>query len=196
MKIGIISGSFNPIHVGHLIMAVSAYNSGEFDKILFVISNNPAKKNHPDMAAFSDRAEMVKLSIEDISNDMIDYSTVEEDMGSSNYTFNMLEKLQKEYPDDKLSLILGQDVVYKFNRWYKAREYNGKYSLYYVERPCGVVSKIFNDNVKNFGFKQLSMPHIDISSISIRKSVKEAKNIKFSVTDKVLEYIKSQRLYL
>lgn len=191
MKIGIISGSFNPIHIGHLIIANVALNSGLFDKILFVISNNPIKLHHPEMETFDHRANMVEISIE--NEPKIEVSLIEKTMGEANYTFDVLEKIQEKYINDELALIVGQDVVFNFDKWYRAKDYIGKYKLYVVSR--------FNDNIPyenmaNFGFKPLTMPIIELSSSYIRKLIREAKNVRFLLPDKVYDYICKNKLYI
>ena len=121
MKVGILLGSFNPIHMGHLHMATSALNAGLVDEVVFVPSvQNPWKKKYS--ADFRNRCFMISLAIDDMENcslSSIDYRNTE-----PYYSVNTLKMLQEEYPEDELYLIVGADIVNTIKDLLIERQYN------------------------------------------------------------------------
>ena len=115
MKIGLLLGSFDPIHAGHIYMATQALNNNFVDKVLFVPTyQNPWKSNSTD---FDKRCFMVQLAIENVSNCYL--SLIETKTTHPHYTSNTLKLLKKQYPNDELFLIVGVDTVLSIKDWYE-----------------------------------------------------------------------------
>ena len=112
-KIGIMGGTFDPIHIGHLILGEIAYEQFQLDKVLFMPAGNPPhKKNRKDGASNQQRVEMVKRAI--ASNPHFELSLVEMDKTTYTYTYKTLEELKKQNPDTDYYFILGADSLYDF----------------------------------------------------------------------------------
>lgn len=172
MKIGIILGSFSPIHIGHLYMASSALNEGLVDKVIFVPSvQNPWKETS---ISFEHRLSMIQLAIEDleycgVSN--IDFMTT-----SPHYSSNTLKLLKEEYPNDKLCLLVGTDVFNQIRDWHEGNWILGNFKLIEIGR----------DSDAYLG---------TVSSTIIRELAKNGKYLYPLVPKVVEEYIKRNKLY-
>ena len=181
MKIGILLGSFNPIHMGHLHMAASALNAGLVDEVVFVPSvQNPWKKTYS--ADFRNRCFMISLAIDDMENcslSSIDYRNTE-----PYYSANTLKMLKEEYPEDELLLIVGVDTVLQIRNWT-----DGDWIL----ENFGIITVARN------GYYEPGVVDIpktlDVSSTEIRELVKEKKQIYPLVPKVIAQYIKRYNLY-
>lgn len=182
MRIGILLGSFDPIHIGHLYMASSALNDNLVDRVIFVPSmQNPWKEESMD---FTHRCFMVQLAIADIEHchlSSIDFRTTE-----PHYSVNTLTLLKEDYPDDELFLIVGADVVDDIKNWK-----DGEWILEHF--------KLIAVNRHGFEFKTAVDGYIsntlEISSTVIRYLAKENKQLYPLVPKVVIQYIKKYNLY-
>lgn len=191
MRIGVLMGSFNPIHIGHQVMANIALNCGLFDKIVLVVSNNPWKASSSDMASFNDRLNMVKLAFKGINN--IDISGIEQFL-DNHYTYNVLLELQKIYIKDTLSLIIGLDNVSSFDKWKNPESIVSNFDVYYMKRD-GVNQEKVLENIHEFRMKEIDYPDINTSSTYIRKLINDGLPCFGFVHKDVLEYIIKKDLY-
>lgn len=177
MKIAILLGSFNPIHIGHLYMATSVLNKGLADKVIFVPSvQNPCKKEKA--IDFGDRCFMIQLVIGDIPGcilSCVDYRTEE-----PHYSSNTLKILKEEYPNDELFLLVGSDLSVK--DWHNSDWILENFKLITVNR-IGYESKSdINDT-------------LNVSSSQIRELIKNKKQI-YPLVPKIIDkYIKKHNLY-
>lgn len=194
-KVGIMGGTFNPIHNGHIQLAKSAYEALALDKVLFMPSGNSyLKKNVLDA---KHRVAMTKVAIADYS--YFELSLIEVEREGNTYTYDTLQHLTKDHPDTEYYFILGADSLLYIDRW---REPQIIFDL------CTLVCAVRNDSDMNvlqdkgnelaaLGAKivYLNMDKIDISSTAIREGVKQGQDISDMVPSTVLDYIKREHLY-
>ena len=181
MKVGILLGSFNPIHMGHLHMAASVLNYELVDEVVFVPSvQNPWKKKYS--ADFRNRCFMISLAIDDMEHcslSSIDYRNSE-----PYYSSNTLKMLKEEYPDDELYLIVGSDIVKDIENWNEGQWILDNFKLIVVAR----------NGCKNLDLIDIPKT-LDVSSTEIRELVKEKKQIYPLVPKVIAQYVKRYNLY-
>ena len=190
MKIGLFFGSFNPIHIGHLIIANTIYEYSDLNEIWFVVSpQNPHKRDSKSLIHEFDRLDMVELAIEDQPN--FKALDIEFRMPKPNYTIDTLTYLQEKYPDHKFSLIIGEDNLTSFTSWKNYHMILDHYGLIVYPRPNSRQS-----NVKNHpNVKLIEAPRMDISASFIRKCIRDRKSVRYLVPEKVLQFIRDRKLY-
>lgn len=199
-KIGISGGTFNPIHIGHLIIAEIARDRFGLDKVLFVPSGMPPHKNLSNVAYAEHRFDMVQKAVK--SNPYFIDSRIEVDRGGYTYTVDTLKKLREIYGNSaSLYYIIGADVLNDLLTWKNHEEVFEICEFIAVLRPGNDVQAFKNqmEYLKNSHFAKIhyiDAPLIDISSTGIRDSVKEGRSIKYLVPEAVEEYIKLNRLYI
>lgn len=186
MKIGILGGTFNPIHIGHLILAEQAQYELGLDNILFIPSYIPPHKRLEDNISAKDRLNMVKLAIED--NQKFNVSTIEIKRKGKSYTVITLRQLKDKYPQDELYFLAGADSLQQ--NWKGFSEVLDLSNFIVVNRPGWSTKGKLDERMR-----LLEIPTVVISSSEIRKMVKEGKPIRYLVPDKVREYISNNSLY-
>ncbi len=191
MKIGLFFGSFNPIHIGHLIIANTMANQTDLDQVWFIISPlNPFKSSKSLLHEF-DRLDMVECAIED--NFCLRASDVEFNMPKPSYTIDTLTYLSEKHPSHTFRLIIGEDNLRNFHKWKNYSSILELYGLDVYPRP-GVHS---NDEIKNHpNVRMVQAPLLDISATYIREAIRSGRSIKYIVHDKVEQYINDKKLYL
>lgn len=189
-EIGIFSGSFNPIHNGHLIMANYMCEFTTLDEVwLIVTPHNPLKKR-TDMLDEQVRLKMVELAVEKYEN--IKACDVELHMKRPSFTINTLEKLSHEYPECNFSLIIGADNWSFFDKWkdYNKIIENYKILIYPRHKAEVIIPESLQETII-----LVNAPIIEISSTFIRHSIKEGRNIRAFLLPEVYDYIESEELY-
>ena len=186
MRLGIFGGSFDPIHLGHLIVAEYTKELMNLDKIIFVPVGNPSHRENS-LSSWEHRLKMIELSIED--NSSFEVSTIEILSNKKNYTYDTLVELKKMYPNDEIFEIIGEDSADYLHR---CKNYEELISLckFIVYKRDGYNFISGNENIM-----VIDSPKINISATFIRNKVKNNKSIKYLVNDKVLEYIENNKLY-
>ncbi len=189
-RIGIFGGSFNPIHIGHAIIANYVMQNTNLDQLWLMVSpQNPLK-------ADSDRNyDQHRLVMADLVARRIDGASVsglEFTLPRPSYTIDTLNELQRRFPDDEFWLIIGADNWSVFNKWKSHDEILSRFHvLIYPRRGFDItIPQIYSDTVK-----AISAPLVEVSSTVIRDGVKSLKNMSFFVTDDVYRYILEKRLY-
>ena len=191
MKVGLFFGSFNPIHIGHLIISNTVYEYTEMDEIWFIVSPlNPLKRQSKSLIHEFDRMDMVERAIEDQPH--FKAKDIEFHLPKPNYTINTLVYLEEKYPNDKFKLIIGEDNLSNFTRWKNYNLILENYGLIVYPRPNSKENSIRNHR----NVIIVEAPRLDISASFIRKSIKMGKSIKYLVPSKVYEFIKDRKLYL
>ncbi len=190
MKVGLFFGSFNPIHIGHLIVSNTVYDYTDVDEIWFVVSPlNPHKRQSRSLIHEFDRIDMVERAIEDQHNfKAID---IEFHLPKPNYTVNTLVYLEEKFPDHEFRIIIGEDNLVSFKKWKNYEVILENYGLIVYPRPNTNDSDLKEHQNVTF----VVAPQIDISASFIRKNVKLGKSIKYLVPDKVAEFIRDRKLY-
>lgn len=196
MKIGIVGGTFDPIHNGHLMLGAYAYDNFQLDKIWFMPNGNPPHKSGEIDVDF--RLDMVKLAIED--KDEFCLSTFEVEEEKHSYSYATLEKLHQLYPKDTFYFIIGADSLFTIELWKEPARVLQACIILAACRDDKDIDKMnkqiaYLTEKYNAEIKLLKMPLIDISSSDIRKKQEKGENIDAFVPKKVLEYIKAHKLY-
>ena len=181
MKIGLFFGSFNPIHIGHLIIA--NVMTDYLDRVWFVVSpQNPFKKNKSLLHEF-DRYELVEKAIQD--NHKLQITDVEFNMPKPNYTIDALTYLSEKHPDHELRLIIGSDNLAQFPKWKNYQSILENYGLLVYKRPHAAHSDLIDDPRVTV----IEAPLLDISASYIRQAIKEKRSIRYLVPEAVEAHI-------
>jgi nicotinate-nucleotide adenylyltransferase len=190
LETGLFSGSFNPIHMGHLMLAnyISAFTS--LQEIWFVVTPHSPLKKRESLLSDAVRLEMVRLALEDYPTMRV--SDVEFYMPRPSYTIDTLNLLSELHPERKFSLIIGGDNWLLFDRWKDYKLILERYPLIVYPRP--------GENVQipeslSQTVKVVNAPQLEISSTFIRNSIQEGKNVRAFLPPKVYEYILQNQLY-
>lgn len=187
-KIGLYFGSFNPIHIGHLLVATHIREAAQLDEVWFIVSpQNPFKQNS-ELADEHHRLEMVKLAIDKTAYFKV--SDIEFKLEKPSYTHITLKELSKQFPEHTFHLIIGEDNVAKFHEWKEAEWIQQHFHIYIYNRG----NQISDFRFINSDF--ISLPKFDISSTAIRNRVKNSQAITYFVTENVEHYIRFHKLYL
>lgn len=190
MKIGLFFGSFNPIHIGHLIVANVMAETTDFDKVWFVVSpHNPLKPSKGLLHEF-DRYDMVQAAVAD--NYKLQVSDIEFHLPKPSYTVHTLAHLAEKHPDKNFSLIIGEDNLESFPRWKNFQQIVDHYGLYVYPRPHVGESQLkSHPNVK-----LVDAPLLDISATFIRQCIKNNKSIRYLVPEPVESMIRAKGFYI
>lgn len=188
-KIGLFFGSFNPIHVGHLIIANHIVEFGDLDKIWFVISPHNPFKEKSSLLDDNHRFYMVQLAVED--NARLMASNIEFSLPQPSYTIDTLTVLKEKYPTHQFVLIMGADNLMGFSKWKNNDQIIDHHEIYVYNRPgCDTSKWEQNDRVKFF-----DAPLMQISSSFIRESISCGKSVEYLVVPKVYEYLTEMHFY-
>jgi nicotinate-nucleotide adenylyltransferase len=189
MQIGLFFGSYNPIHIGHLIIANYMANHTTLDQVWLVVSPHNPLKEKSDLINMYDRLEMAKLAIENARN--IRVSDVELKLPQPSYTIDTLTYLQEKYPEHQFSLIMGSDNLVSLKKWKNYELILRDYHIHVYPRPGHSAHEFLNHP----SVTVTKTPLMELSATFIRKSIKEGKNVQFFVPDDVLKFIDSKNLY-
>lgn len=192
MKIAILGGTFDPPHLGHLILADTVIKELNYDKVLFIPSKIPPHKNISGEVSNEDRLNMLKLSIEDDKRfSFDDYELKSEGISYSIKTLNYL--YQNYNIDGKIALIIGADLIKDFHKWKEPEKISELANIVAVNREEN--ENLFKENIEKYNIKIIIAPRIDISSTLIRERIKKNKAFRYFLNDKVYDYIISNKLY-
>jgi nicotinate-nucleotide adenylyltransferase len=189
MKVGLFFGSFNPIHVGHLVLANYMLEYTDLDRVWFVVSpHNPLKKKNT-LLDERHRLHLVNLAIGD--NTKLKSSNIEFKLPQPSYTINTLAYLKEKYPKNEFALIMGADNLESFHKWKNYEEILKHYQLYVYPRPESDAGKL----KENPQVKLVNAPLMELSSTAIRQAIKEKKDVRYFMTEPVWQYIKEMHFY-
>ena len=197
-KIGILGGTFDPVHLGHLIIAEEVSSNLGLDKILFVPAGVPWMRENEGVSAGKHRLNMVDLAVK--SNPHFQSSSIEIDRQGVTYTADTLETLREDLDHEvELSFIMGMDVLEKFHLWKSPETVVELCSLVIVNRPGNQAVDV-NEVVKKYPeagakLRIINVPRMEISSSEIRERVRQEKSLKYLVSEEVIEYIDQNNLY-
>ncbi len=196
MKIGIFGGAFNPVHNGHVKLAVSYINSLKLDKLIVIPTANPPHKSSKDLIDGKDRLNMLNLAFKDV--DKVEISDMEFKRQGKSYTADTIAELKKIYRDAEFFLIIGADQFLSFDKWYKYDEILNEVTLCTAAREENM-----RDVLKDFSKKLLKgnrcyiadFDPIVVSSSEIREKFKNNIDISFLIPKNVYNYIIEKGLY-
>jgi nicotinate-nucleotide adenylyltransferase len=189
MKIGLFFGSFNPIHIGHLIIANIMAETTDLKKVWFVVSpQNPFKPSKGLLHEF-DRYDMVRAAVYDSYK--LEVTDIEFHLPQPNYTIHTLVHLQEKHPDKEFKLIIGEDNLEGFTRWKNYEQILDQYGLYVYPRPRAQPSAL----IKHPHVKLVDAPMLDISATFIRNCIRKNQSVRYLVPDAVEEMIRTKGFY-
>lgn len=184
-RVGILGGTFNPPHFGHLIMANEAYHSLGLEEVRFMPNAiAPHKEVHGADAA--QRLKMTQLAIEDYPQFRIEDNEIRS--GGVSYTFNTISQLTEEEKDKEFYFIIGGDTVEELNTWHRIEELSAMIQFVGIGRPG-------YDAATDFPVMMIDSPEMHISSTMLRERVAAARPLTFFVPEKVEAYIRKEGLY-
>lgn len=193
-KIGVLGGTFDPIHNGHLKVAHFCQDELNLEEVLFVPAGSPPHK-HP-VEEYTNRVEMVKLAI--AANSSFCLAELEKPNPnkpqSYNYTFDTLNQINRLHKNAKIYFIIGEDNVPEIEKWHKYKELFGLAKFVVLSRNSRNIKKLNQLSYFN-KLKFISMDEIDISSVEIRNKLYNNEEVQGLVPGKVIDYIKKYTLY-
>lgn len=196
-NIAIFGGTFNPIHLGHLILAQEVQQSLNLSKIIFMPSGNPPHKDFYDIASPKHRFNMVKLAINE--NKYFEISDIEVNRFGKSYTYDTLLELKNVYDFKNIKFIVGFDTLKDMVTWKNIKNVIELADFIVVNRGGleNHFEKIIQENsiLAMGNFIMVKIPNIEISSTMIRRRIAEKKSIKYLVPDNVIDYIYDHGLY-
>lgn len=189
MRIGLFGGAFDPIHIGHLILAETCRETLKLDKVLFIVAGDPPHKRG-EVAPAEDRLEMVRLAI--AGNSAFEASELEIDRPGPHYSVDTVLLVRERHPDDELFFLVGGDVLPELPTWKTPERIRELAALVAVNRagsggPSGAASPFVHESV--------SIPAIGIASTAIRARIAGNQSIRYLVPRGVEAYIRERGLY-
>jgi nicotinate-nucleotide adenylyltransferase len=191
MKIGLYFGTFNPIHIGHLIIANHLAEYSGLEQIWMVVTPHNPLKNKKTLLDDHERLQLVNLATEDYPK--IKPSDIEFKLPQPNYTVNTLAHLQDKFPQHEFSLIMGEDNLKSLHKWKNYEVILKNYAIYVYPRISSDIENSDFRNNPNIHF--VDAPIVEISSTFIRENIKNKKNVQPLLPSKVWEYIDHNNLY-
>lgn len=197
-RLGILGGTFNPVHHGHLLVAQEAWYRYELSRVILVpAARNPLKDQEPEGATPDQRLKMLKLVEDEDSRLSLDATDLRS--GGPSYTITTLNRVRENNKDAELHLLLGADAALTLSQWKDVEQYGGLCMVVVCDRP-GHPS--FRDGIpqelKDLGLRVefMPIPEMEVSSTDIRKRLRMGKPIRYLVPDSVAEYVHQHKLYL
>lgn len=192
-RYGIFGGTFDPIHLGHLIAAQTTQETLNLHRILFLPSAHPPHKDSPSVSSYDIRRRMVEMAIQD--NPLFEVSDVEARRPDPSYTVRTLQDLRREFPQNSydLFLLIGADNLVEFRNWKDPDTIVAEITVVVFARPGYDISQaptVFREKAQ-----WVQMPLIDISATDIRQRVASNRSIRYMVPSAVEEFIIQQGLY-
>ena len=189
MKVGLFFGSFNPVHVGHMIIANYMAQHTDLDQVWMVVSpQNPLKKRRT-LAKDYDRLYLIDQAIDD--NPLLKSSNIEFSLPKPSYTIDTLTYLKEKYPDKQFVLIMGGDNLGSFHKWKNYETILNNHEIYVYKRPTYALGELeSHESISLF-----DAPMMEISSSYIRNEIKEGRSIRYLVPEKVEDHILEAGVY-
>jgi len=187
-RIGILGGTFDPVHIGHLTIAQMVHEQLKLDKVIFIPSNLPPHKNNKVVVSANDRCHMLRLAIK--GNSHFDISDFEIKKKGKSFSIDSVRYLRDCYPrGTKLFFIIGSDLIATLHTWKCIDEILKIVTFVAVNRPgyAGKKSKI--------KVKSITTAGLEISSIYVRRCIRAGKTVKYLVPENALKYINQKKLY-
>jgi len=196
-KIAILGGTFNPIHNGHIRLALSCHEEFRFDKILLIPTNLPPHKDAPELCSNEDRLAMCRLAVKDLP--IFEVSDIEYRLGGRSYTLNTLCALEEEYKDASFYLLVGSDMFFTFRKWKNYQEILKRCVLIGASRNHEEHKRMLemSDSLRAEGFETLVIQNevYVMSSTELRRRIQNGEDVSADVDPGVWEYIQQKSLF-
>ena len=198
-KAGIMGGTFDPIHIGHLILGETAHQQFGLDVVYYMPAGNPPhKQNRKGRADDEQRIEMVRMAI--ASNPHFDILLDEMNADGYSYTYRTLEKLREKYPENDYYFIIGADSLTDFDTWREPQRIMDNCHMVAATRnhmAAEVFDELLEKRRKQFrgDFLKLDSPNLDVSSNHLRTMIRENISVKYYLPDDVIAYIEEHQIY-
>lgn len=196
MRIGLFFGTFNPIHVGHLIMANHMAQHPQIDQVWLVVTPHNPHKEKSSLLADHLRLDMVRDAIYD--NPLLKVSDIEFKLNKPNYTISTLTHLKESYPNDEFNLLVGADNLSSFQKWYNWEQILAHHKLYVYprtpqkgENPSLATALLAHPNIEVVE----DVPIIGVSASHIRKRLESGLDCSYLLTEPVLRFVTERGLY-
>lgn len=188
MKTGLFFGSFNPVHVAHLIIANHILNETDIEKVWFVVSPQNPFKSESSLLNEYHRLHLLRLATED--DNRIKASDIEFGLPKPSYTASTLAYLAEKYPDQEFCIIMGSDSFQNLHKWKNYEVIVKNYPVFVYRRPGFEI-----ENRTGAKLHILEAPLLQLSATQLRKYIQEGKSVRYMIPDKVLEEIEKGRYY-
>ena len=192
MRLGLFGGTFDPIHVGHLILAEQCREACGLDQVWFVVANEPPHKRGLKRTGVHHRLEMARLAI--AGNPGFAASDIEADRSGPSYSVDTLEQIQAERPGDELFFLIGGDSLVDLPTWREPDRIARMASIVVVNRP-GAQAEAPDLGADAKPFVILPIPPIGVSSSDLRRRLAEGRSVRYMVPGAVAAYIEAHKLY-
>ena len=195
VRIGVFGGTFDPIHVGHLVVAVDVRYALQLDRVLMVVANEPWQKvGEREVTPVADRLALVEAAVEGV--DGVEASSIEVDRGGISYTADTVEELERRYPGAELFLIVGADVVDGLDTWERIDAVRDGVTLVVVNRPGSTTAEIgAGGPLADWRAVAIEMPGLEISSTDLRDRAATGRPLDFLVPEPAIRVIVDRGLY-
>ncbi len=193
-KVGLFFGTFNPIHIGHLILANHLVEYSDLHEVWFVVTPHNPHKQKKTLLNDNHRYQMVEIAIEDYPK--LKASKIEFGLPQPNYTVITMVHLREKYPNYQFSLLMGEDNIQSFHKWKNYESIIENHDIYVYPRKFSnkekkaKITERYSEKIHN-----LDAPIMEVSSTFIRKAIKEKKNIKPLLENKVYIYLDEMNFY-
>jgi nicotinate-nucleotide adenylyltransferase len=193
VRLGIYGGTFDPIHVGHLVLAVNVRHELALDRLLLVPANRPWQKvGTREITPAEDRFALVEAAVAGI--DGLEASRLEIDRGGTSYTADTLAELAASDPDAELFVIVGSDAAAGLTTWERAEEVRAAATVVVVGRPGSDADT--GSELPGWRTERVRMPLLEISSSDLRQRFADGRPVEFLITQPVIDCIRGRRLYV
>ncbi len=194
-RLGIFGGTFDPIHIGHLVAAVNARFALNLDRVLFVVANQPWQKvDERAVTPALDRLEVVEAALGDVEG--LEASRIEIDRGGPSYTADTITELRGREPDSHLFLIVGADVVASLDTWERIDEIRKETTIVVVNRPGSTtVDPAREGALAGWDAVAIEIPGIELSSTDLRGRAVDGRPLDYLIPEAAVRVIRARHLY-
>lgn len=191
-KIGLFFGSFNPIHIGHLILANYILENSNMDELWFVVSPQNPFKDKKSLLTDHNRLDMVQLAVKNYPK--MRASNVEFSLPKPSYTIDTLTYLKEKYPNYSFALIMGEDNLDSLSKWKNSEKLMSDYQIIVYPRTFEGEKKD-SEYLQHENISMVNAPIIELSATEIRNMIKESKNVRPMLPPEVFEYLDGSSFY-
>jgi nicotinate-nucleotide adenylyltransferase len=196
LKIGILGGTFDPVHVGHLVAAVNVRHELRFDRVLLVVANEPWQKvGARPVSPAADRLALVEAAVSGCEG--IEASALEIERGGVSYTADTVAELERRFPAAELHLVIGADVAGMLGTWERVAELKARVGLVIVNRPGTAAVRLGPGGpLEGWDASAVEIPDLEISGTDLRDRAATGRPLDFLIPDAAIRVITERRLYV